>query len=68
MAVMVLSREKGTTLGIIDDRRKALNNRIAKNRLRKQRAYRLRERGYSNKEIAENLGICEAAVRCIFKN
>ena len=54
-------------MSIREDRRRATNNRLAKNRLRAMRAYRLRERGYSCAEIGASLGICESAVRKIFE-
>ena len=52
-------------MGIREARRAAHNNFIAKSRLRLQRAYRLRERGYTWREIAEKLGISESAVRTL---
>ena len=53
-------------MSIREQRRSAHNNNVAKRRLRIQRAYRLRERGYSYEQIAKQLGISESGVRTIF--
>ncbi len=53
-------------MSIREQRKAAHNNLIAKRRLREQRAYRLRERGYSCREIACALGMSESGVRHIF--
>lgn len=53
-------------MSIREKRRIAHNNFMTKKRLREQRAYRLRERGYSCAEIADELGISESYVRTIF--
>lgn len=53
-------------MSIREQRRAAHNNLVAKRRLRRQRAHRLRERGYSCAEIARELGISESYVRTIF--
>ncbi len=53
-------------MSIREQRRAAHNNAIAKKRLRIQRAYRLRERGFSYEQIGKQLGISESYARTIF--
>lgn len=50
---------------MIKDKTVAHNNHVAKNRIREKRAYRLRSRGYSNREIADALGMSEVRVKAI---